>query len=107
MPEIDVIAAVEREAREDLGRLIPAARKAIQEHGPVRAAVELTSGLLEQPSWTRMMVASVLGVALAELAQRPEAGAPHGWQEFNEHGNTCHFPGCTAGEDEHHEVAHG
>ena len=26
---------------------------------------------------------------------------PHSWQEHNEHGNTCHYPGCTLNEDEH------
>lgn len=34
-----------------------------------------------------------------------EPVAAHAWQEFNEHGNTCHFPGCTADEAGHAEVA--
>lgn len=64
-----VVASVEAEARADLERLLPAARESVEKYGPVRAAVELTSGLLERPEWTRMMVASVLGVALVQLAK--------------------------------------
>ena len=25
----------------------------------------------------------------------------HPWQEYNAHGNTCHYPGCTLTEEEH------
>lgn len=25
----------------------------------------------------------------------------HPWQEYNAHGNTCHYPGCTMTEEEH------
>lgn len=27
--------------------------------------------------------------------------ADHAWQEFNEHGNSCHFPTCIFTRDEH------
>ncbi|WP_328465468.1 hypothetical protein OHA21_43665 [Actinoplanes sp. NBC_00393] len=30
-----------------------------------------------------------------------EPVAPHPWQEFNKHGLSCHFPGCTLAEIEH------
>lgn len=29
----------------------------------------------------------------------------HPWQEYNEHGNTCHHPGCRLSEDEHRALA--
>ena len=36
---------------------------------------------------------------------RDLAGGPsddqHEYQEYNEHGNTCHFPGCRLTEEEH------
>jgi hypothetical protein len=65
----DVIAGVHKEAHDDLVRLMPAAHRALEQHGAVRGAVELTSEMLAMPSWTRVMVASVLGVALIQIAQ--------------------------------------
>lgn len=29
---------------------------------------------------------------------------PHPWQEFNEHGDTCHRPGCRRSASEHEET---
>lgn len=28
----------------------------------------------------------------------------HQWREYNEHGNTCHYPGCDRSEEEHASV---
>jgi hypothetical protein len=66
-PSADVIVAVYGEARDDLHRLMSPAREAVAQYGQIRGSVELTSALLRDPSWDRMMVASVLGVALAKL----------------------------------------
>jgi hypothetical protein len=37
----------------------------------------------------------------AALGQDPPV-PPHPWQEYNRHGNTCHYPGCTRDEEDHH-----
>lgn len=69
------VAAIDQvyaEARNDLDRLIGYSRPAVAKYGTEEAAVALTSGLLAQPSWDRMLLASVLGVALVRLAGRGE-----------------------------------
>lgn len=50
-------------------------------------------------------VLAAYGALAIDLALIPRGVGvpPHGWREFNEHGNTCHWPGCTRNEDEHHE----
>lgn len=51
------------------------------------------------------MVAAILR-APSEVATKAEGNQAdaidaHPWQEYNEHGNTCHYPGCRMTEEEH------
>lgn len=69
MSNPDVLAAVHDEARADLDRLVSYATKKLAEIGADQAAAEMTQGLLAQPSWDRMMIATVLGAALVRLAE--------------------------------------
>jgi hypothetical protein len=63
------IDEVHAEARDDLDKLLPVARRHIEEYGPINGAVHLTTGILVQPEWDRVLIASVLGVALVRLAE--------------------------------------
>lgn len=41
-------------------------------------------------------------VQVAVQEERVSGPTPaHGWQEFNEQGNTCHWPGCGLTEEQH------
>lgn len=76
-PQPGEVDQVHAESRDDLEKLLPVAQKLVTEYGPVRGAVELTTGLLMQPSWTRMELASVVGVALVRLVQpQPTTDTP-------------------------------
>jgi hypothetical protein len=39
--------------------------------------------------------------AAAIVAADQAQPAPHVWQEHNEHGNTCNYPGCALTEEQH------
>ncbi|HEU4541965.1 MAG TPA: hypothetical protein VFR23_12635 [Jiangellaceae bacterium] len=73
MADVSIIDQVYAEARDDLNRLLPPARQALAKSGTELAAVELASGLIRQPEWTRIMLASVLGAALVRLAAQDHA----------------------------------
>lgn len=65
-----------REASSDLDQLLAAARVGIvRVPDPERRAAELTTSLLANLPWDRVMLASVLGVALVRLADVAEAEA--------------------------------
>jgi hypothetical protein len=70
-----VVDQVHAEARDDYDRLLRAARQFLDGAGgsKVDASVAFTSMMLAQPGWDRMMIASVLGVALMELAEATDA----------------------------------
>jgi hypothetical protein len=62
---------VHAEARDDYDRLLSAARSFLSgaRGSKVDASVAFTSMMLANPDWDRMMIASVLGVALMEIAE--------------------------------------
>jgi hypothetical protein len=71
-----VVDQVHAEARDDYERLLASARQFLEAAGgsKVDASVAFTSMMLAQPSWNDvMMVASVLGVALMEIAGASDA----------------------------------
>jgi hypothetical protein len=58
-----------REANDDLDALVTAAVAAAEvEPDPERRAADLTTALLSSTPWDRVMLASVLGVALVRLS---------------------------------------
>jgi hypothetical protein len=69
------------EAVDDLARLLTAAAKAVPKLGPADAALDLTRGLLNEPRWGRLELASVLGVALERIHihERAYGGEVVGW----------------------------
>lgn len=68
--------AAVREASHDLNGLVAAARVAIvRVPDPERRTAELTATLLSNLPWDRVMLASVLAVALVRLADVAEAEA--------------------------------
>jgi hypothetical protein len=71
-PTRSAVDQVHAEARDDYDRLLPAARRFLESAGgsKVDASVAFTSMMLANPAWDRMMIASVLGIALMELAER-------------------------------------
>lgn len=63
--EIEVVYA---DARDDLDTLVDAARRMLGTGGPAKAAVSMTTGLLQQAEWDRILLASVVGAAVVRLA---------------------------------------
>lgn len=57
------------------------------------------------PRWITPTI-SPYATRLAEAAQDGHTCQPividaHPWQEYNAHGNTCHYPGCRLTQEEH------
>lgn len=70
------IDRVHAEARDDLDRMLAHALPVVAKLGPARAAVDITSGLLAEETWTRMLLASVVGVALVRLVEHERMATP-------------------------------
>ena len=56
------------ETRDDLNKLLDAARKYLADTEPDEVISDMVQGLLDQPAWDRLELASVLGMAVVDLA---------------------------------------
>lgn len=61
------------EARDDLDRLLTHFDAERAAAGEPAAVAEVVQGLIDEPMWDRMLMASVLGEALARLVDQPTA----------------------------------
>lgn len=70
--DMEVLAAAHAERAQHLAGMLPAARRALDEHGPGLAAALLTRILLVEEDWSRDDLANILGAAVVALAGRSE-----------------------------------